>query len=191
MRKIKIIKPLQIPNKTKDNHETPENTTNNLSPRTQYLKNNTLLWAMARGNQLITFQHINNIDAIHSCLKLRFEIDVGFSPLTLDEYDHFDNLYCVCSITDFLKRETKVLGYILYIKTDKNTLYILDIVFHPNKRSFQLTYPLFKELNVSASCIKYFSEYIDQIGYKCKWRPEIKLKIVNKNIKIRSKRKII
>jgi len=79
-------------------------------------------------------------------------------------------------ITDYAQRNVKVMGFILYRKKyGEEKITILDIIFYNDRDAMDKFYPEFNDINITQECIQSFSEFIDEIQYKCVWRPAIKL----------------
>ena len=102
------------------------------SPRTLSVRKNSILYSLGRNGKILTFAHSDYIDHKNHCINLRHENKYHIPPLDYEEYFHESNKYCICMITDYERKNVKVMGFILYRKKSgfclkKKTLYCYKV----------------------------------------------------------------
>ena len=143
------------------------------SPRSLYVNENQLIWALKRGPRLAILTHLLEDDDYDSCIRLRRKIKKPV-PMHMSEYYSHKNKYCVCQVQcDY---DFKSLGFILYrtfCKNGDNWIIVLDIIFESDQNVWQ-DCPEFVGINIPLTCIHSFKNFIERIGYKSTWRKAIR-----------------
>lgn len=146
------------------------------SPRTRRIQDNAVLYSLGRDGQVLTFVHSDYPDHRGHCINLRFENKYNVKPMVYSEYFHPSNKYCICMITDYARKNVKVMGFILYRKKyGENRMNILDVIFYSSP-AVDEQFPGFSDINIAVECMRSFVKFVDDIGYSCTWRPGIKWK---------------
>lgn len=147
------------------------------SPRTRAVRENSILYSLGRNGKILTFAHSDYREHKNHCINLRYENKYRAPPLEYGEYFHESNKYCICMITDYERKNVKVMGFVLYRKKyGERRITILDTIFYKNRYAVEKFFPEFADINLEVECLRVFSDFIDDIGYKCIWRPAIKWK---------------
>lgn len=137
-----------------------------ISPRSQILMRNEIIWTFAKNNAIVNFTHTDRQFKIHECLGLRHTICYPI-PMKFDQYIEPTNCYCQCFVSD--GNALVLMGFILY-RCRNHTMYILDIVFL-KETVWREKYPQFNGFNIPGTCLEYFNVFCKRVGYKCVWRP--------------------